>query len=163
MNKTSGIKWQDSIGKKYLINDLRSGLVPITGGDVKAIYAMRTEFGGNDPNQLRLFPSRLKSARKQVQDRLHRAASGAASLQHDRQIYPKHTFNHLNKLRWQGSTAENLLKIDIQRGKHKEMKPIELYQSQEEYQKFPLDVFRGHIHQEVQRIKFVKQYGSRRK
>jgi hypothetical protein len=160
MKKAPG--WKDSKGKKLLINDLCDGTIPMSGGNEETIYATRFEFGGDNPEQFRLFSSRLKSARDQVKKASRLATSSALSLQRDRQLCPKNEFNHQQKRRWQGSPAETLLKIDIQNGKQLEMKPKELYNTQEEYQKFPLNVFRGHIYQEEKLQKFLKHFNSRR-
>lgn len=131
------------------------------GGDISSIYTMRPEFGGADANQFRLFTARLRNARRNVEDGLHRAATEAAALKHDRLIHPIQENDYRNVPRWQGSQAEKLLKADIASGKHEHMKPSALYQTQEEYQKYPLDVFRGHIYQEQKLRKFLNQYGSR--
>jgi hypothetical protein len=163
MKKSGKPKWQGSIGKKQLIDDLRNGVIPITGGDIETIYAMRLEFGGDDREQFKRFPYRLRSARKQVEEVFQLAASATASLHHDRQLYPKQEFNNQNMPRWQGSLAEALLKIDLENGKHLEMKPSELYITQGEYKKFSLHIFRGHIYQEEKRKKFIQQYGARNK
>jgi hypothetical protein len=160
-NKSSKPSWQSSAGKKLLINDLRSSAIPMRGGDVAAIYNLRTEFGGNDPDEFRKFPLRLRAARKHVEEGMERAASEAKALDHDRQIYKESEFNQRNEPRWQGSQAEQLLKADISSGKHNGMKPSILYKTQQEYQKFPLHIFRGHIYQEEKLIKFLSQYGSR--
>jgi len=51
--------------------------------------------------------------------------------------------------RWDGSDAQRLLKLDMNYGKHNHMQPSVLHKSQQENQKFPLKVFRDHIHQEI--------------
>jgi hypothetical protein len=52
--------------------------------------------------------------------------------------------------------AERYLKHDVDRGKHEIMKPKALYNTQIEYQDYPLVVFWKHdILQEVKRHKFV--------
>jgi len=50
---------------------------------------------------------------------------------------------------FQGSEAERLLQLDMDLGKHDRFKPKELYSQREEYQEWPLTVFRNHIHQEI--------------
>lgn len=56
---------------------------------------------------------------------------------------------------WPDSAAEKWLGKDIDDGKHTQMKPRELYQSRVEYQDYMLTIFRGHIHQEVKKRKFI--------
>lgn len=50
---------------------------------------------------------------------------------------------------WCSSKAEALLKADVDQEKHKSMAPKDLYETNNEYKKFPLVVFRNHIHQET--------------
>jgi hypothetical protein len=113
-----------------------------------------------DPDAEKKFPvpSRLRNARKQVKEGINRAASDCIAFDHDVFLYPKNSTNQRGETRWCGSTAETLLRQDIQVGKHDTMKPMELHKTREEYEKFPLDVFRGHIYQEVKRNKSKKQY-----
>ena len=50
---------------------------------------------------------------------------------------------------WHKHKARNLLKKDIDNGKHKNRKPIELYNDRDEYKEFPLSIFRKHIYQDL--------------
>ena len=62
---------------------------------------------------------------------------------------------------FQGSEAERLLQLDMDLGKHDRFKPKELYSQREEYQEWPLTVFRNHIHQEIRKRiegKYWKEY-----
>lgn len=63
---------------------------------------------------------------------------------------------------WQGSTAEQLLKNDMNAGKDRMMTPINLHSERAEYQQFPLSVFRDHIHQE-RRNRLQRNYWLSRK
>ena len=78
-----------------------------------------------------------------------------AALAHDRKIHPKRAHNDRGEPRWEGSEAERLLQQDVKDGKDKTMKPHDLWFSHEEYQKYPKDVFRGHIYQERRCQKFL--------
>jgi hypothetical protein len=51
--------------------------------------------------------------------------------------------------RWGGTVAEDLLKTDIDEGKHETMKPRELQATRPEYSLYPLKVFRDHVQQEL--------------
>ena len=56
-----------------------------------------------------------------------------------------------------------LVKLDINEGLHEHLTPSELYQSREEYQEFPLQVFRNHIYQEVDsRTKRAHRYQKKK-
>jgi hypothetical protein len=69
-----------------------------------------------------------------------------------------------NDIPWHKSEAKNLLKKDINDGRHKEMKPEVLHGTREEYQAFPLKTFRNHIYQEVDsRAKRAHRYAKKKK
>jgi hypothetical protein len=89
------------------------------------------------------------------------AISDSTALAHDRCIFPKKAYNHQGKPRWEGSEAKQLLKRDIDEGKHKKFKPVDLYKSQNKYKKYPLKVFQKHVHQEVRRHKYLAQRHAR--
>jgi hypothetical protein len=61
-------KWQKSMGKQMLIQDLEQGRISMDGqyGDAKEIFATRDEYGGSNVDEFKKFPARLRSARKQV-------------------------------------------------------------------------------------------------
>ena len=156
--------WQKSDAKKLLLQDLRSGEIPLDSESMtpRDAFFQRpefAEFGGYEN-----FPSRLRSARQHIACKNDRAASDCAALAHDRKIYPKPDNNHRGEPRWEGSEAERLLRNDMDEDKHKQMKPELLYNAREEYYKnYPLKVFREHIYQEEKRRKFLAQYGSHKK
>jgi hypothetical protein len=63
---------------------------------------------------------------------------------------------------WHHTTAPQLLAKDVDEGKHLIMSPSELYETQDEYKRFSLHVFRKHIYQEVDKqpkraIRFEKK------
>jgi len=69
-----------------------------------------------------------------------------------------------NDIPWHKSEAKNLLKKDINDGRHKEMKPEVLHGTREEYQAFPLKTFWNHIYQEVDsRAKRAHRYAKKKK
>jgi hypothetical protein len=158
-NKT----WKDGCpGKNQLLEDLISGAIPLDKDAMKPneAYKLRpifSEYGG-----YKNFPSRLRSARNQVNQKKSRNAFDEEACIHDRKLYPvvTHTCNLQGLLRWGGSRADKLLRQDITDGRHHNMAPKDLYNLREEYQKFTLDRFREHIHQEVRRRKFLAQYTS---
>ena len=83
---------------------------------------------------------------------------------HDRQLFPHPTQSKNGTPRWKGSEAEQLLKLDITANLYAQHTPQEMYQSRRQYQQFTLKVFRGHIHQEIKRRKFIKMfYGKKAK
>jgi hypothetical protein len=50
---------------------------------------------------------------------------------------------------WAGSTAQRLLKLDVDAGRHNLFTPKQLYDYRIEYRHFSLEVFRNHIYQEA--------------
>ena len=155
-------KWQDSIGKQLLIKDLDQGRISLDGqpGDYKIIYKMHEEFGGADAEEFKKFPARLRSARNQVKQSMQRASVDSSALAHDRSIYPISAFDQRNRPRWDGSSAQTLLRIDVNENRQAEKKkrPNELYQLREEYQIFSPRVFRDHVYQEEKRQKAINQF-----
>jgi len=151
-------EWQHCYARELLVRDLLSGAIPIDSESMKPsdAYLQRPEYVESDP-EYRLFSSRLRALRKQLTERHDLAAADSAALAHDRQIHPKKTHNYRGEPRWEGSEAERLLREDMDEGKHETMKPMKLYQSRPEYKQhcFTVDVFRGHIHQEVRHRKFM--------
>ena len=152
-------KWQTCTAKRLLTEDILTGLIP-GNMPAKEVYELRPEYKATE---WRLFSSRLRSLRKQIETSKQQSNNDAAALLHDCQLYPKKTHNELGLPNWDGSAAQTLLKTDIDNNRHTELKPKELYATRAEYQIFTLKVFRGHIHQEVKRRKFLTQYASRNK
>ena len=157
--------WENSEGKKLLLNDLRSGAIPLDPKLMKpAVAFQRRPEAFSVPNYedgKRLFGGRLRSAREQVRERNERSSVEAAALEQDRKIHPKPAVNHRGEPRWEGSAAEMLLKQDVKEGKHETMQPRELHASRVDYADWPLDVFRNHIYQEVRLQKFIAQRRAR--
>ena len=76
------------------------------------------------------------------------------AFQHDRAIFPVKMVGEYGRPRWRGSDAERLLKIDIDQGRHKTMKPKEMFEHCPENLPFGLKCYRDHIHQEIKSQKF---------
>jgi hypothetical protein len=75
----------------------------------------------------------------------------------DETIHPKKLKNHRGELRWEGSMAQQLLRLDMDDGKHQIMKPENLYNSRFEYlEQCSLGTFREHIYQEMRRRRKVR-------
>ena len=91
------------------------------------------------------------------------AHSDSAVLAHDRLIFPTSSHNHHGELRWEGSAAQELLKVDMKEGgSYFELTKKKLYASRKEYyEQFSESTFINHVRQEERRIKFVRQYGSK--
>ena len=153
-------QWRSSVVRRLLEQDLLSGAIPLTNAEMPPleVYNFRPEFAQIPYDS---FPRRLKALRVQCGAKLNRSTVDAAAYNNDRRFDYQATFVALGLPRWDGSDAERLLKIDITNALHEQMAPKELYISRNEYQVFTLKVFRGHIHQEVKRRKFITGFYGR--
>ena len=154
--KKDKTEWRYSEARALLEKDLVDGTIPIDSDlmEPQVVYGQRPEFSDFPYKK---FRDNLSAARRRHRDAKNRSATDAAALAHDRGIYPKKATNHRGEPRWDGSQAQALLKIDVHEGKNRTMAPNALRDSRAEYQEFPLDVFRGHIHQEWKRQKLIRQ------
>jgi hypothetical protein len=101
------------------------------------------------------YVTNLRNARHRHTENKDQAALDSAGLAHDRRLFPKATHNSRNEPRWDEGDAQRWLRADMDADQHLEMTPMELHISRDEYVAYSLDVFRGHIHQEVRRRKFM--------
>jgi hypothetical protein len=153
------LKWQGSQARKLLVDDLVSGHVPIKSkgdGGMKPqdVYNMRSEFREFPYDK---FRDHLRCLRRQICEKKEAALSDSAALANDETIHPKKLKNHRGELRWEGSMAQQLLRLDMDDGKHQIMKPENLYNSRFEYlEQCSLGTFREHIYQEMRRRRKVR-------
>ena len=94
------------------------------------------------------FQRRLGSLRDEVKDKISRKAMDQQAYDIFRKNFPVKQVNKVGTLRWHGSLAEQFLKADMLEGLHVEQKPEDFWATRPEYQEFPKDTFRKHIHQE---------------
>jgi hypothetical protein len=138
-------KWIHSAAKKALRTDIILGKV--TGDDLpKDVYDMRQSY--------KAFP--FKNFKTNLQSLLEAVAKDIARMQHDCEAYG-HDLSVVKSLRsneeegsrplsWHLSDARKLLKEDMAAGRHKQLKPNDLWLSRPEYQVFDLEIFRKAIH-----------------
>ena len=110
----------------------------------KDVWPMRPEFMAVKHNN---FYNNFRRMKNTVTANKQRAVIDEAGFLHDIAIHPlaRDTAGC-----WDGSDAQRLLKEDMDdRKQHEKMKPKMFYLSRPEYQHFPLEKFRGHIHQEL--------------
>jgi hypothetical protein len=117
-------EWEHSDAKKLLKGDLLSGKIPLDGEGMtpQEAYLQRPEFIASDPKYKR-FPNRLRALREQLIAKNDRADEDREALLHDRKLHPIPERNHRGELRWEGSEVQRLLRLDMDSGKHKTMKP----------------------------------------
>ena len=78
-------------------------------------------------------------------------------------VWPERwTPENRSELQWEGSEMERLLRLDMDDGKDKSLKPINLYQSRKEYsENYTLSVFRKHVDQVQRRRKMFAYYATK--
>ena len=137
-------KWRNSKAKEILLADIIANRCD--GKDPAEVYDMHKE-------EYHLYSfERFKANLKNLQDSVakHQAAADRdeANLAFDRAIRPRPTVTPFGYPIWHGSEAEKQLKADIDNNKHKQATPMAMRAENDEYKKFPNEVFRDHIHQE---------------
>jgi hypothetical protein len=155
------LTWRGSKARDLLEKDLVSGDIPLDVNvmDAREVYVQRPEFADFEYDH---FRDRLRYLRNQIKEKKNSATLASTALARDRQIYPKPSHNHRGEPRWEGSETERLLRLDMDDGKDKRMKPIDLYRSRREYnENYTLDVFRKHIDQEQRRRKMLAYYATK--
>jgi hypothetical protein len=122
---------------KYIINNMITDEM-----DVKAVHAM-DEFKEIDFER---FKDNFKRLKKRIRNNQGHAETDLAGYKKDTQT---HKLAKDIKTDWHGSKAETILKEDVEKMQHKEVKLKEIYMGCNEYKKFSFKVFRGHVYQEV--------------
>ena len=105
------------------------------------VIKMRPEYEAVKPENFRPNFKRLKDG---ISGSKMRAIEEEEMLQIALGHY---TLSHEDPMTWNGSDAKNLLKQDMENGRHIIMTPKALWNSRPEYQQFKLKTFRDHIHQ----------------
>lgn len=156
-NSKNNSTWRTSEAKKLLEQYLRDGTIPLSGREMgsQEVYRFHPSFAEYPYES---FPKRLAKLRSEARTKTRSANSEIDALNQDRAHFPVQAESANGILRWEGSDAEALLKLDVANQLHEKMTPRELYHSREVYQLYKLKKFRGHIHQEVKRGKFIKSY-----
>ena len=130
------------IAKPILYNDYHEGRV--TGSmKPKDVWDMREEFKAVEYKN---FRTNFATMKRRIRENKGRSDIDEAGFLRDMSIY---TLAKDTEGIWNGSPAEGLLKQDISKNYHVQMRPKILWKTRPEYQEFELDTFRGHIHQEV--------------
>jgi hypothetical protein len=138
------------IAKEILKEDFCAGMLPRTLGPYD-VWDLRDEYRAVKYEN---FRTNLNKLRNKLESQQISAASDDAALQRYMGSNPvnMNPTGGMNYPRWDLSDAQRLLKEDIAVGLHKIMTPQELRKTKSEYERFPKDVFRKHIHQEVRSL-----------
>jgi hypothetical protein len=136
--------WMNSRAKMLLRQDILDGKV-VDSMKPKQVFEMRPEY---EPYGLVKFRTNLKNLRDGIKKNHAKADSNSATLAHERRMHPPLTQTSRGYPRWDGSDAERFIKEDTDAGLTNSMKPSDLRGTRLEYQAFPLQVFRNHIHKD---------------
>ena len=141
-------EWKYSQAKKLLVAGLSNGDIPLDANEMPAevVYQQQPDFTDFTFTH---FKDRLRYNRSTIAAKKKRANEEMQAFLHDQALYPRQPTNQFGEPRWEGSEAEQFLRLDMDQGIHLTMKPMQLFYSRPEYHEvFTLDVFRKHIDQE---------------
>jgi len=153
----NGAVWRTSEAKQLMAQDIIDKLVPIEGVIdseelYNRMYVNQPEFKNFPFDKVR-YDGRIDRLRAAIKRLKYWAVYDAAAVARDRALHPPPAVNIRGQLRWNGSEAQKLLKIDIANGLHEQMAPRFLRMTKDEYKEFELPVFRKHIDQTKQALK----------
>jgi hypothetical protein len=76
--------------------------------------------------------------------------SDKLSFEKQTKTFPRNPTTNRGTPFWDGSEAKNLLREDLKNNAAiKNMNPMALYATRDEYKRFPKDVFRNHLYKEI--------------
>ena len=144
------VRWDLSLTREMLKHDIKEKTIT-RETSLDEAYEHRPEFQYYDKDKFEEFLDKLLS---DAEERDERAAQDDAAVKQFRAIHPPRATNHWGEPRWEGSLAEKSLYKDMEKGKHKKMKPEELRNKKDEYKQFGKTTFRNHIYQKTRANKF---------
>jgi hypothetical protein len=142
--------WKNSLAKETLKKDILDGLVT-QGMKPKEVIAMRKElykpFAKNSA-------ANVRSLQRSLQGLHVRSEEDHAWIVHNHHLYPCSDVDSLGGPRWDGSAAQHFLRDDLAAGKLEELGGSKaLRNTQPEYLRFSLKVFRERVSQEKSRVR----------
>ena len=152
------IDWRNSESKNIILNDLRTGVLPLDENEASAEeawehYRHLPAFQGEGV-QFEQFKKRLADHREQIGGRIERAMFDGAAVAHDWMKHPYPTHNQHGKPNFHLSPAEELLRQDISNNRHVGLLPSQLQSTRDEYKVFKPRKFKELIYQTIRHIKF---------
>ena len=100
------------------------------------------------------FVRRLRDVRDDHNKKRGRAKADKEAFDNFCRLQPVQAFDHRGLARWEGSRAQELLREDMDDELHTSLAPIALWETRDEYEEYPLEFFRDHIHQEKRLQKY---------
>jgi hypothetical protein len=158
------IDWRKSKAREVILDDLTDGRLPLDEEVVTAeeaweeMYFVLPEFQNVVFSQ---FKKRLKDHRKQVSRRVNSKETFLQAFRHDQELQRQGYLHGGGRHDRHGqpifdrSAAKPLLKEDVIDEKHKDMTPEELHDSRDEFNEWPLDVFKRRLRQEIATQKWL--------
>lgn len=156
------ISWKDSEARKLLYKDIVEGRVPLKAKDesgrstmkLRHIYSMHPEYASYLYEH---FSRRVSSVRSIIKKSFQRADMDERALY---KYVQNHELSMFSKrggyIQWQGSKAQELLKLDLENHLHNTLTKQALWNSREEYfSNFPLKVFCDKLYQEIRTAKYL--------
>jgi hypothetical protein len=147
-------KWLNHPARDVLLKAFLDGDIPIDwdGTRPEDIYRQFAHtdafnFGGMSFEPLE-FKRRLKSLQGIARRQKNRVVQDKIAFDIFRQNFPVRQNNNVGDLRWNGSLAEQFLKLDMKANVHEGKKPAEFRATRPEYQEFSKERFRKHVDQE---------------
>lgn len=159
------ISWRGSEARCLIIEDVVSGALPLYESECTAEVAWDILYKDNvafADVPFAQFKARLRDHRAQVKKSVGRSMHEEKCLMHDRSLFPRKLKNARGELVFDLHPAKDILREDVAAKKHVGIKPEVLWRSHPEYGEFDKDVFRGHLYQEIRRVKFINFLQMRR-
>ena len=149
----AGIEWKYSDARQIVYQALEDGDIPLeyaeTIGAEEAHAILTLELGMEGIPFDKAFKDHLRDAAELIAAAGDRARDDEAAYTQFVANHPPKSHDHRGLPRWAGSDAERLMKEDMAAGLHKGVKPKQFYATRPEFQVYPLQIFRGHIDQEI--------------
>ena len=122
------VTWRNSRAKVVLYTLITDEVVPLEAKDannqptmaIRDIYNLNDEFKKYDFNN---FSSRLNAVRIKIKELNSRADDDLAAFENFKENHAVSLFSHKGYKQWQGLRSQECLLVDLEAGKHKELKP----------------------------------------
>lgn len=146
-------KWKTSNAKTIMAQCFIDGIIPLdeeipvdSKDACDNLFKNHPDFK-DFPYDKDIYDGRLGRLRHAINQKQHWADMDAVALIKDRQVYPVRTHNAKGEINWKGSEADFWLKKDMEKKKHRKMKPEALRATRPCYQLFSKKRFSKRIDQ----------------
>jgi len=142
-------KWKNSQAKSTLRDSIIAGIVKKTD-DPLQVYRSQSVYQQYTFTNFKVNFKKLLAA---VALDYRRMADDLFDYNHDVELLKEYRKQYPLRVAvpWHKSKAKTILEQDMDAGKHRSQKAMELWTSNPEYQMFPLKVFRDHLYTEQKR------------